>query len=166
MGEGVPRLAQEDLMDWLNVRIPPPLIALILGAAMWGAARPFAPLDIAPGLRLALAFGLTAAGLASGASGLLTFRRTGANIDPVHIDRGDVLVTEGAYRWTRNPMYLGAALILCGYAVYLGRLIGVLGPVIFVAYITRFQILPEERAMLAKFGARFQTYCSATRRWL
>ena len=153
-------------MRWLEHLIPPPLVALLIALGMWGLARTAAPLDVSYGLRVGVAVVLLALGLASAVSGFVTFRREGANIDPHKIDRGDVLVTRGIYRWTRNPMYLGATLVLCGYAAYLGRSISAIGPLCFVAFITRFQILPEERAMLAKFGARYEDYRHATRRWL
>ncbi len=153
-------------MRRLEHLVPPPLVALLIGAAMWGAARAGAPLDAPRVLRFALAAALTGLGLASAASGFFAFRRAGASIDPHRIDKGEVLVTGGVFRFTRNPMYLGLALLLCGYAVYLIRPIDFLGPVAFVAYITRFQILPEERAMTRKFGARYEAYARATRRWI
>lgn len=153
-------------MQRLEHLVPPPLVALIVGLAMWGVARAYAPLDLPVGLRIALALIVGGAGVAVAVTGFLTFRRLGANIDPLRIDRGEVFVTSGIYRTTRNPMYLGMTLALCGYALWLARPICALGPVAFVAYITWFQILPEERAMRKKFGAAFDAYARATRRWI
>ncbi|MDE3177964.1 MAG: isoprenylcysteine carboxylmethyltransferase family protein [Pseudomonadota bacterium] len=153
-------------MQRLEHLIPPPLVGLIVALAMSGAARAFAPIEAPLALRNALALVVGAAGLAIALAGVLTFRRLGANVNPHRIDRGEVLVTSGVYRFTRNPMYLGLTLFLCGYALWLARPIGALGPVAFVAYITRFQILPEERAMRAKFGAAYEAYARATRRWV
>ena len=56
--------------------------------------------------------------------------------------------------------------LLCGYAFYLARPLCLLGPIAFVPFITRFQIIPEERAMLAKFGERYADYRAKTRRWI
>jgi protein-S-isoprenylcysteine O-methyltransferase Ste14 len=153
-------------MRLLEHLIPPPLVGLLIGIAMWAAAHFVAPLEAPRALRIGVAGALVLAGLACAVAGFLTFRRAGANIDPHRIDKGDVLVTEGVYRYTRNPMYLGVALILFGYGVYLIRPVVFLGPVAFLAYITRFQILPEERAMRAKFGARYEAYARAVRRWI
>jgi protein-S-isoprenylcysteine O-methyltransferase Ste14 len=153
-------------MNWLEHRIPPPLIALLCAVAMSGLAQAYAAIAFAPALRFGAAFALFALGLASAIAGIFAFWRSGANIDPHKIDRGEVLVTTGVYRFTRNPMYLGMALVLCGYAFYLARPLAVLGPAVFALYITRFQILPEERAMLAKFGQTYTAYRSATRRWI
>jgi protein-S-isoprenylcysteine O-methyltransferase Ste14 len=153
-------------MSWLECKVPPPVVALIAAVGMWGAARAAAPLDAPQGLMIAGALAIAAAGVALAGAGVLFFRRAGANIDPHRIDRGDALVTGGPYRFTRNPMYLGITLVLCAYAVYLSRPIELVGPVAFAAYLTRFQIAPEERAMRAKFGAAYAQYAHATRRWI
>lgn len=76
------------------------------------------------------------------------------------------VVTTGIYRITRNPMYLGLVLILLGLALYRASPWTMLGPLAFAAYITRFQILPEERALTARFGAAYTAYCTQVRRWL
>ncbi len=63
-------------------------------------------------------------------------------------------------------MYVGIALVLAGWFAALGGLSGVVGLPIFVWYITRFQILPEERALEAKFGTEYTEYRQSVRRWL
>jgi protein-S-isoprenylcysteine O-methyltransferase Ste14 len=153
-------------MRRLECLIPPPLVALIVALAMWGAAQAIAPLALPHEWTERAAAAIGAAGVALAASGVLAFRRAGANIDPHRIDKGEALVTDGVYRFTRNPMYLGLTLVLIGYAVYLARPVELLGPALIVLYLTRFQIQPEERAMRAKFGAAYVTYTAATRRWL
>jgi protein-S-isoprenylcysteine O-methyltransferase Ste14 len=153
-------------MSKLEHLIPPPLVALLIGLAMLALAKASGPPALDEALRVDGASVLFVLGLASAASGAFAFQRQGADINPHKIDRGDVLVTNGIFRWTRNPMYLGLTLLLCCYAFYLARPLCVLGPVVFVPFITRFQIIPEERAMLAKFGERYADYCATTRRWI
>ena len=153
-------------MHWLEHLVPPPLVALLIAIAMWAMARVVAPLEAPPALRIAVAAALAVAGIGFDLAGFLAFRRAGASIDPYRIDKGEALVTQGVYRYTRNPMYLGLALVLLGYSVYLIRPVDFLGPLIFLVYITRFQILPEERAMTRKFGARYEAYTRAVRRWI
>ena len=63
-------------------------------------------------------------------------------------------------------MYLGMALALFAWAVYLSSIWSLLGPVLFALYITRFQIVPEERALDGLFGASFAAYTKRVRRWL
>jgi protein-S-isoprenylcysteine O-methyltransferase Ste14 len=76
------------------------------------------------------------------------------------------LVTTGIYHHTRNPMYVGLLLVLLGWVSFLCSVIALLGLVAFVIYITRFQIVPEERVLLAKFGADYAEYLARVRRWL
>ena len=153
-------------MRRLECLIPPPLVALIVALGMWGAAYLMTPLSAPRWLMEDSAMALGTAGVALAAAGVLAFRAAGANINPHDIDRGEALVTSGVYRFTRNPMYLGISLVLCGYAAYLSRPVDLLGPVAFVAFLSRFQVAPEERAMRAKFGAAYADYARATRRWL
>jgi protein-S-isoprenylcysteine O-methyltransferase Ste14 len=63
-------------------------------------------------------------------------------------------------------MYLGMLFVLLGWAVYLSALWPWAGPGLFALYITRFQILPEERALAALFGNDFAEYRKRVRRWL
>jgi len=67
---------------------------------------------------------------------------------------------------TRNPMYLGLALILFSFCIYLGNPLSILAVIAFIAYITRFQIIPEERALTEKFGQSYTQYRNSVRRWL
>lgn len=76
------------------------------------------------------------------------------------------LVRNGVYRFTRNPMYLGFLLVLAAWAAFLSSLMSVLALPCFIAYINKYQIEPEERALLAKFGAEFEQYAAAVRRWI
>lgn len=76
------------------------------------------------------------------------------------------LVSTGIYQYTRNPMYLGMALILFGAAIRLGNPIGFFGPLFFVTFITRFQIKAEEAALAKVFGQDFVKYSRKVRRWI
>ena len=63
-------------------------------------------------------------------------------------------------------MYLGMVCILTGWAVWLWQVQAVLGVVFFVAWITRFQIIPEERILTQKFGTEYRHYRQQVRRWV
>jgi protein-S-isoprenylcysteine O-methyltransferase Ste14 len=63
-------------------------------------------------------------------------------------------------------MYLGLLLVLTGWTVYQSNAAAFIAPVLFVAYITRFQILPEERVLAAKFGPAYESYRRTVRRWI
>jgi protein-S-isoprenylcysteine O-methyltransferase Ste14 len=99
------------------------------------------------------------------ASGFCTFGRAKTTIDPVRPDSASTLVRSGVYRYTRNPRYVGFTLLLTGFAVFLASPWAAPGPFMFAAFTTRFQILPEERALRSKFGADYERCLEATRRW-
>jgi protein-S-isoprenylcysteine O-methyltransferase Ste14 len=63
-------------------------------------------------------------------------------------------------------MYLGDLLILAGWAIWLANVVAFAGLPLFVAYINRFQIAAEERALQARYGAAYSAYRRAVRRWL
>jgi protein-S-isoprenylcysteine O-methyltransferase Ste14 len=94
------------------------------------------------------------------------FRVRRTTVNPTRPAAATALVQDGVYRWTRNPMYVGLALGLAGVAVGLSNLGAMVLLPAFVAWIDRFQIVPEERALLAKFAAAFTDYSARVRRWL
>ncbi|MDT7950980.1 MAG: isoprenylcysteine carboxylmethyltransferase family protein [Acetobacteraceae bacterium] len=153
-------------MKALEHRLPPPLLMLATGAIMSVAL-----LDQgAPALSAAWRWGLAslffvAAGLV-GFPAFSAFGKAKTTINPVDIGQASSLVTTGIYGLTRNPMYVALALLLCGWAAWIARPLPLLGPVVFFLFITRFQIIPEERALAAKFGAAYADYCRNVRRWL
>ncbi|OYY89209.1 MAG: protein-S-isoprenylcysteine methyltransferase [Polaromonas sp. 28-63-22] len=157
-------------MASLELKIPPPVIALLTASAMWAVARwgalPGPLAAMAPDGRLKVAALVAFVGLCFDVAGIVAFWRAKTTVNPMKPENSVALVSSGVYRITRNPMYVGMGFILLAWAVYLGSTWGLLGPLVFVAYITRFQIKPEERALAARFGAAFASYQSRVRRWL
>jgi protein-S-isoprenylcysteine O-methyltransferase Ste14 len=76
------------------------------------------------------------------------------------------LVSNSVYRFTRNPMYLGLLLTLLAWAAFLSNPLAVLWVPVFVLYINRFQITPDERVLSSLFGAEYAAYRNRVRRWL
>jgi protein-S-isoprenylcysteine O-methyltransferase Ste14 len=150
----------------LDHKIPPPVVAVLLAAAMWGISPLQPVLPLAPGMRLSLAAVLAVAGVTFDALGLLAFRRAQTTINPMKLEKASALVTGGVYQFTRNPMYVGLALLLAAWATYLSSLWPFIGPVLFIIYMNRFQIRPEERVMREKFGEEYAAYAARVRRWL
>ncbi len=153
-------------MHTLETRIPAPVVALAAGAAMKLYTRG-AGVRIDPSLlRMHLGVGLSqlSALIAIAALAGLWWART--TINPLDPSRASRLVTGGMFRWSRNPMYLSLLLLLVAYAIRLDSWLVWLGPALFFAYVTRFQILPEERVLSAKFGNAYHDYLRRTRRWL
>lgn len=152
--------------DWLELKIPPPVIAGVAAVAMWGLARAFPDLHIAYGMRGPVAALFAVAGVVLAGSGIFTFRRARTTINPHAPGKATALVCSGPYRYTRNPMYAGLLLVLVAWAAFLGAPLALAGPAAFMLYINRFQIAPEERALQWLFGNDYLAYKARVRRWL
>lgn len=150
----------------LEHRIPPPVVGALVAAAMWGVSSLGPRWQMASGPRYGTVATLVLMGLAFDLLGLLAFRASRTTLNPLKPERARALVTGGVYRVTRNPMYLGMACLLLAWAVHLSALLPFAGIVVFVLYITRFQIRPEERALRGLFGEQYASYAARVRRWL
>ena len=151
---------------WLERRIPPPVVGALVAASMWGLAPLGPQFGRGAAIQYAAVAILGVAALAFDLLGILAFRAARTTINPLKPERASALVTHGVYRITRNPMYVGLGLLLLAWAVYLGALVPFAGPVVFVLYITRFQIRPEERVLLGLFGEAYSAYSARVRRGL
>lgn len=140
-------------------------MVLLAGGGMWLLAGvvPW-PGDLRGRLPVALLTAIAGVGVA--AAGVLAFRRAQTTVNPMTPEASSALVAAGIYRLTRNPMYLGMALALAAWAIWLGSVAAAAMLPVFVAYLTRYQIIPEERALIALFGEPFQVYARRVRRWI
>jgi protein-S-isoprenylcysteine O-methyltransferase Ste14 len=152
-------------MKQLENKIPPPILMLLFAVSMWGASKYQSAISIEPRLHFALTAALGAMALLFGVGGIITFRLAKTTINPVQIDRASKVVTGGIYRITRNPMYVGLTALLASWSVFLAVPMTFLGPICFAVFTHRFQIIPEERVMSAKFGRDYDEYRKRVRRW-
>lgn len=153
-------------MRALENRIPPPLVAVAAGAAMWWLASVTPAFAMPLVLRVALAALVAATGAFFCLAGVVSFRRARTTVNPLRPHTASALVSSGIYRVTRNPMYVGFALFLLAWALFLASLPALAGVAAFVLYIDRFQVQPEERALATLFGDDFARYRATVRRWL
>jgi protein-S-isoprenylcysteine O-methyltransferase Ste14 len=153
-------------MQAFELKIPPPLVALLVAIAMWSAASFVPLLELPPMVRKSVAIAIALAGAAFDIAGALSFRRARTTINPMKPHSTTVLVNSGVYRVTRNPMYVGLLFILLSWAVFLSSAWALLGPLAFYLYIGRFQIAPEERVLSELFGNKYAAYKAEVRRWL
>lgn len=153
-------------MKSLELKIPPPLIALLSILLMWYVQGfyPLSWLTAAWVLPLTIVMALT--GITISVLGVVEFRRAHTTVNPMHPEQTSQLVTRGIYQYTRNPMYLGMAIVLLSVALYLADVSAFLGVALFVRYIGRYQIGPEEAMLSEKFGDGFAAYQDQVRRWL
>lgn len=145
-------------------RPPPLLLTLMLAVSMLGLDRAF------PWFRVMhpplVNFGFVAIGLGIllilVAAGLFKWRKTTINPfgEPV------MVVREGVYRFSRNPMYLGMLLLLIGLGIWLGNILALLVTPVFVWVMNRWYIVGEEQLMESRFGEHYLAYRRHVRRWL
>lgn len=153
-------------MQCLENKIPPPLVALVSAAAMWGVSQWFTPSLSPVPVWYGMVSLLVVLGMIISIAGVIAFRQARTTVNPLRPESASVLVVSGIYQITRNPMYLGFVLFLCAWGVYLMVIWNVVWIIFYIYYITRFQILPEERALETIFGHEFVGYRHRVRRWL
>ncbi|HEY5551628.1 MAG TPA: isoprenylcysteine carboxylmethyltransferase family protein [Opitutaceae bacterium] len=153
-------------MRTLELKIPPMLVAAIAAALIWFVAIAAPVLRLAFPLRREVAIVVGLIGTAIAIAGVVSFRRARTTVNPLSPAAASALVVSGVYRVTRNPMYLGVLVCLLGWVVWLGSVPALFVLPLFVAYMNRFQIIPEEAALHALFGAEFEAYRSSVRRWI
>jgi protein-S-isoprenylcysteine O-methyltransferase Ste14 len=142
-----------------------PLLLMFALLTMASLAARWLPPSLACGSACQLAGGGLMLGgglLIVAAAGL--FRRRHTTLDPTRAP--DVLVVDGLYRLSRNPMYLGMLLVLLGYVAVLGAWPELLFPLGFFSFINWRVIPREECAAQAAHGAAYRDYKARTRRWI
>ena len=150
---------------WLETRLPAPVVFVLIWAAMHFVPVLEAMDEWALPQRVFMDLGYQLGAL-SVIAAVVAFARSRTTIDPLHPERASALVTDGIYRCSRNPMYLSLLLLLLGHAFEIWNWPAFAGPLAYAAYITRFQILPEERVLAHLFGEDYLRYRKRVRRWL
>ncbi|AKH39295.1 MULTISPECIES: methyltransferase family protein [Nitrosomonas] len=153
-------------MKVLELKIPPIIIMALIGVIMWFVATlvPQLVLVIPGQFILAAIAGFTSIALIL--AGAIAFRLAGTTVNPMQPSNTSSIVTRGIYKISRNPMYAGFLLLLLSWALLLSNIVSFAGLPVFVWYMNRFQIIPEEQALIAKFGAEYIAYAKNVRRWL
>lgn len=146
--------------------IPPPLIFAAGLLAAWALTNLIADpgLGVDWGIRRYIAFGLIAAGLLIDGAGAGQFRRIGTRAEPWKPTTA--LATDGLYRFSRNPIYIGFALMYLGFAIAMDSLIAVALLLPCLVAVDRCAIAREEVYLSRKFGPEYEAYKKKVRRWL
>lgn len=150
----------------MRLKIPPVVILFLSLGIIFGASYLFPDLEYKFGYQTLLSRIFLAMGVLVAFSGIISFRLKGTTVDPTKPSKASSLVTSGIYTYTRNPMYLGMALILLGGIIRIGNPTTIIGLMFFVWYLTQFQIKPEEDALVDLFGDEYRDYCRRVRRWI
>lgn len=148
----------------METKIPPPIVTLVFGLSIYFTRGIFPMVEFTYSGYLGIL--LLLLGLLILISAVRLFRKGKTTVNPLSPEQATKLVTDGIFNYSRNPMYLGMAFVLASIAVFLNPLGGIVFTPIFCAYITKFQIIPEERAMRDLFSSDYDKYIKSTRRWL
>ena len=148
----------------IKTKLPPPLVALTFGFLINYTKNIFPKIEI----ENEIIFGsfMIIIGLIIILSSIILFKKYQTTITPLNPSNATKLITDGIYKFSRNPMYLGLLLVLFGFSIILNPTGGFLLIPLFILYINLFQIIPEENAMVDLFKDEFLEYKENVRRWI
>ena len=151
-------------MTNIKTKLPPPLVALIFGFLINYTKNIFPKIEI----KNQIIFGsfIIINGLIIILSAIILFKKYQTTISPLNPSNATKLITNGIYKFSRNPMYLGLLLVLLGISIILNLTGGFFFILLFISYMNLFQIIPEENAMVDLFKDEFLEYKINVRRWI
>ena len=148
----------------IKTKFPPPLVALTFGFLINYTKNIFPKIEIKNGI--IFGYFMIISGLIVILSAIILFKKYHTTISPLNPSNATKLITDGIYKFSRNPMYLGLLLMLVGISIILNLTGGFLFILLFIFYINLFQIIPEENAMVDLFKDEFTEYKKNVRRWI
>ena len=145
----------------MELKLPPPLLFILSAILIY--FLPQAEVYFIP-----KAFGYLFLLLSAivGLMSVYAFFKEKTAFTPLEPTQTNKLVVQGIYRVSRNPMYLSLVLALMAWGIWLNSYFAILVIAGFMWYVDRFQIIPEERVLVQKFGKDFTDYQTKVRKWL
>ncbi len=146
--------------------IPPQLLALLTAVLMWclSVSNLVAPLEFA--FLGPVSAALFTAGIAVIVMAFIALSKARTTTNAHCPVEATALVRVGIYKYSRHPMYLGTSLMLAGVFCYFASPVNVIPFAMFVWYIDKFQIQPEEEALSVRFPKQVKEYHAQVRRWI
>ena len=148
----------------MKTKIPPPILALVMIVLIYLSS--FFIESTKFNYQGSLSVLVLILGLACAIPSFKLFARYKTTISPLKPSDTTVLVTEGMYRYSRNPMYLGLLLLTISSTIWFGTWFGIIINILFIFLINFLQIIPEEEALLEIFGEEYEEYKKNVRRWI
>lgn len=152
--------------DGAAVRIPPPLVflgTLIAGVLVHGFLAPL-PMGLPLGMRIVAAAAAAVPGLVFMGGAIILFRRTGQ--DPKPWVCTPEIISTGIYRISRNPMYVGMALIQTAIGAGLDNWWVIIFVPVSLVIVHLTAVRHEESYLERKFGDQYTRYKATVRRWI
>ncbi len=150
----------------MKLKIPPAVQVALFALLMWFIKKITTVSHFEFELQKTISWILFGIGMAIEIIAIYAFRKARTTADPLHPNKASKLVIVSIYKVSRNPMYLGMLFILLAFAVRLGNLFSFPVVILYVWYITTFQIKPEEKILAELFENDYLTYCKEVRRWV
>jgi len=122
------------------------------------------PLPVPPWLQTSLAMVLVGISIIVVAWSLMHFRKSKTTLDVRK--PASTLITDGVFRYSRNPIYVSLTLLYLGIGLLTNNLWIIVLVVPCIIVMNRSVIVKEERFLDAKFGAAYQQYQASVRRWI
>ena len=148
----------------MKTKIPPPIIALVMIVLIYLSSLLIVPTTF--NYQNSLSILVLIMGLVCVLPSFRLFARYKTTISPLTPSDTAALVTEGMYRYSRNPMYLGLLLVTIASTIWFGTWLGIIINIVFIFLINFLQIIPEEEALLTIFGEEYEEYKKNVRRWI
>ena len=148
----------------MKTKIPPPIIALVMIAIIYLSSLIIEPITF--NYQTLIGILVVIIGLACAIPSFRLFAKYKTTISPFTPSETTALVTDGMYRYSRKPMYLGLVLLTIAATIFFGTWLGVVIVVAFIFLLNFLQILPEEEALLDIFGEEYVEYQKKVRRWI
>ena len=148
----------------MKTKIPPPIVTLVSALLIFFSKELFP--NYAFDYQSMLSIVIFISGLIILISAVSLFKKKETTVNPMNPEKASSLVVDGVFKHTRNPMYLGMSVVLLSISIQFYLIGGLLIVSLFVAYITAFQIIPEEEAMEENFGEEYLSFKRSTRRWI
>jgi protein-S-isoprenylcysteine O-methyltransferase Ste14 len=153
-------------MSMFELKVPPVILVLLAAISMWLGSLVAPSFTWSFPYKQVVALTLAVAGGIIIILGVIAFQKAHTTVNPTNPQSASSLVSSGIYQISRNPMYVGFLFVLVGLAVFFANALSLVVVPAFVAYMNRFQIAPEERALTVVFGQEFTTYTEKVRRWV
>ena len=151
----------------LELKIPPPVLALMMAGLMYLSKGLYHDIFVFElEYKWLIATLISALALLLDFAALWVFLQAGTTVNPIKAGNVSALVSNGIYRYSRNPMYVGNFLFLFAWLIFLGSVLNVIFLACYCLYTNKFQITPEERILHARFGDEYRHYCQRVRRWI
>ena len=148
----------------MKTKVPPPIIALVMIVLIYLSSLLIVPTTF--NYQNSLSILVLIMGLVCVLPSFRLFARYKTTISPLTPSDTAALVTEGMYRYLRNPMYLGLLLLTISSTIWFGTWLGIIINFVFIFLINFLQIIPEEESLLTIFGEEYEEYKKNVRRWI